>query len=171
MSLIHRSATVEPGAELHPSVQVGPYALIESGARIGADCVINAHVLITGAVRMGTGNHVHHGAAIGDLPQDLSFSPATGTFVEIGERNTFREHVTIHRATKAGSATRIGSDNFLMANSHVAHDCVLGDRNVFANGATLMHPPVETLWGDLNIRLQDPDGMQVTLFQSGSSTK
>ena len=137
MSLIHRSATVEPGAELHPSVRVGPYALIESGARIGADCVIHAHVLITGAVRMGTGNHVHHGAAIGDLPQDLSFSPATGTFVEIGERNTFREHVTIHRATKAGSATRIGSDNFLMANSHVAHDCVLGDRNVFANGATL----------------------------------
>jgi UDP-N-acetylglucosamine acyltransferase len=137
MSLIHPSATIEPGAELDSSVEVGPHALIESGARIGADCVIGSGVRIGGAVRMGAGNRVHHGAAIGGLPQDLSFSPETPTFVEIGERNTFREHVTVHRATRPGGATRIGSDNFLMVNSHVAHDCVLGDRNVFANGATL----------------------------------
>jgi len=137
LSLIHPSATVEPGAELHPSVRVGPCTLIEAGARIGAGCVIHSCVRITGAVRLGAGNTVHHGAVIGDLPQDLSFDPATASFVEIGERNTVREHVTIHRATKPGGATRIGSDNFLMAYSHVAHDCVLGDRNVFANGATL----------------------------------
>jgi len=86
MHLIHPNATIEPGAELHPSVQVGPYSLIESGARIGADCVIHSNVRITGAVRMGAGNRVHHGAVIGDLPQDLSFSPSTETFVEIGER-------------------------------------------------------------------------------------
>jgi UDP-N-acetylglucosamine acyltransferase len=137
MSLIHPTATIEPGAEIHPSVRVGPCSLVESGARIGADCVIHSNVRVTGAVRMGTGNTLHHGAVIGDLPQDLSFDPATATWVEIGDGNTFREHVTIHRATKAGSATRIGSGNFLMAYSHVAHDCVLGDRNVFANGATL----------------------------------
>jgi UDP-N-acetylglucosamine acyltransferase len=137
MSLVHTTATVEPGAELHPSVQVGAYALIESGARIGAGCVIGSCVRISGAVRMGEGNRLHHGVVIGDVPQDLSFSAATETFVAIGERNTFREHVTVHRATRPGSTTRIGSDNFLMANSHVAHDCVLGDRNVFANGATL----------------------------------
>ena len=137
MGLIHPSATIEPGAELHPSVQVGPCSLIESGAHIGADCVIHSCVRITSATRMGAGNTVHHGTVIGDLPQDLSFAPTTNTYVEIGERNTFREHVTIHRATKPGSATRIGSDNFLMAYSHVAHDCMLGDRNVFANNATL----------------------------------
>ena len=137
MSLIHPSATIEPGAELHPSVRVGPHSWIEAGARIGADCAIGSCVRITGAVRMGAGNTVHHGVVIGDLPQDLSFAPTTETVVEIGDRNTFREHVTIHRATKAGSATRIGDDNFLMALSHVAHDCMVGDRNVFANGATL----------------------------------
>jgi UDP-N-acetylglucosamine acyltransferase len=137
LSLIHPSATIEPGAELHPSVRVGPHSSIEAGARIGADCVIGSCVRVAGAVRMGAGNTVHHGVAIGDLPQDLSFAPTTETFVEIGDRNTFREHVTIHRATRAGSATRIGDDNFLMALSHVAHDCVLGDCNVFANGATL----------------------------------
>lgn len=137
MSLIHPTATIEPGADVHPSVQIGPYSLIEAGARIDADCVIHSSVRITGAVRMRAGNRIHHGVVIGDLPQDLSFSTAAETFVEIGEHNTFREHVTVHRATRAGSATRIGSDNFLMVNSHVAHDCVLGDRNVLANGATL----------------------------------
>lgn len=137
MGRIHPSAVVDPGAEVHPSVRVGPHSWIESGARIGEDCLIHSAVRITGAVRMGPGNVIHHGAVIGDLPQDLSFDPATATYVEIGEGNTIREHVTIHRATKAGAATRIGSRNFLMAYSHVAHDCVLGDHNIFANTATL----------------------------------
>jgi len=137
MGHIHPSAVVESGAELHPSVRVGPHSWIEAGARIGEGCVIHSSVRITGAVRMGPRNVVHHGAVLGDLPQDLSFDPANDTRVEIGEGNTFREAVTIHRATQAGRATRIGNRNFLMAYSHVAHDCVLGDQNIFANTATL----------------------------------
>ena len=137
MGRIHPTAVVESGAELHPTVIVGPHSWIEAGARLGAGCVVHSSVRISGAVRMGVQNVVHHGAAIGDLPQDLSFDPSTKTYVEIGAGNTFREAVTIHRATRAGQATRIGDRNFLMAYSHVAHDCVLGDQNIFANTATL----------------------------------
>ena len=137
MGRIHPTAVVESGAELHPTVIVGPHSWIEAGARLGAGCVVHSSVRISGAVRMGAQNVVHHGAAIGDLPQDLSFDPSTKTYVEIGAGNTFREAVTIHRATRAGQATRIGDRNFLMAYSHVAHDCVLGDQNIFANTATL----------------------------------
>jgi UDP-N-acetylglucosamine acyltransferase len=118
-------------------VQVGPFAVVDAGVRVGPDSVIQAHARLMAGTRMGAGNVVHHGAVIGGPPQDLSFDPATTTFVEIADRNTFREGVTVHRATKPGGATRIGSDNYLMAHSLVAHDCVLGDRNIFANNATL----------------------------------
>lgn len=134
---IHPTAVVDPAAALHESVRVGPCAVIDADVTVGPDCVIQSHARLMAGTRMGAGNVVHHGVVIGDVPQDLSFDPATATFVEVGDRNTFREGVTVHRATKAGGATRIGSDNYLMAHSHVAHDCVLGDRNIFANNATL----------------------------------
>ena len=137
MGQIHPTAVVESGAELHPTVRVGPHSLIEAGARLGEHCVVHSAVRITGAVRMGARNVVHHGAVIGDLPQDLSFDPDRPTYVEIGDGNVFRELVTVHRATSPGGSTRIGSRNFLMAYSHVAHDCIVGDQNIFANNATL----------------------------------
>jgi UDP-N-acetylglucosamine acyltransferase len=86
---------------------------------------------------MGVDNTVHPHAVLGGLPQDLGFNPREITFVDIGERNVFREFVTISRATATGGATRIGSDNYLMNNTHIGHDGVLGDHNVLASGATL----------------------------------
>ncbi len=134
---IHPTACVAADARLGAGVSVGPYAVIESGAEIGDGCRIEAHAVIHSFVRMGRNNHVFPQAVIGGLPQDLGFDPLMPTYVEIGDGNVFREGVTVSRATQKGDATRIGANNYLMNNSHVAHDCRLGDHNIFASGATL----------------------------------
>jgi len=133
---IHPTAIIDPGAELHPSVEVGPYSIVEADVRIGAACVIESCVRIYSGTRMGRGNRVHHNAVLGAAPQDLSFDPARSTTLEIGDENTFRELVSVHRGSKE-KLTRIGSHNYLMALAHVAHDCRLGDWNILANGAAL----------------------------------
>ncbi|MCU0734840.1 MAG: acyl-ACP--UDP-N-acetylglucosamine O-acyltransferase [Methylotetracoccus sp.] len=135
--MIHPTAVVDPHAELGDNVHVGPYAVIEGQVEIGHGCRIGAHAVIHAYVRMAAGNAVHPHAVLGGLPQDLSFDPEEPTFVEIGESNVFREGVTISRATATGGATRIGSNNYLMNNTHVGHDCSIGDHNVLASGATL----------------------------------
>lgn len=134
---IHPTAYIAPGVILGEAVSVGPFAVIETGAVIGAGSQIGAHAVVHGAVVMGEGNILHPHAVLGGLPQDLGFKPETMSRLEIGDRNVFREGFTAHRATVAGSATRIGSDCYFMANSHVAHDCAVGDKTIFANNVAI----------------------------------
>ncbi len=134
--MIHPTAIIHPGAKLDPSVRVGPYAVIDGGVELGADCVIGPHVYLTGLTTIGVGNRFHAGCVIGDAPQDLKYKDEP-TRLRIGNHNVFREHFTAHRSTKPDAETIIGSHNFLMANTHVAHNCVVGDRVILANGALL----------------------------------
>lgn len=134
---IHPTACVAPGARLGDGVRVEAYALIEDDVVLGDGCVVGPHAVVLRHVRMGAGNRVHPHAVIGGLPQDLGFDAATETWVEIGERNVFREGFTVSRATRPGAATRIGSDGYFMNHSHVGHDCQVGDRVIFATGAAV----------------------------------
>lgn len=134
---IHPTAFIASDVNLGAGVSIGPYAVIEGPTEIGDGCRIESHAVIHSFVRMGRNNHVCPHAVIGGLPQDLGFDPFLETYVEIGDGNVFREGVTVSRATRKGGATLIGADNYLMNNSHVAHDCRLGDNNIFASGATL----------------------------------
>jgi UDP-N-acetylglucosamine acyltransferase len=134
---IHSTAIIEKGAEIHPSVTVGPYSIVESGAVVGANCVIESCVRIYGATRLGSGNRVCHGATLGAAPQDLSYRAGLGRPLTIGSHNHFKENVNVSQGIKAVEGTRIGDHNYLMAFSHVGHDCVVGDYNIFANAATL----------------------------------
>lgn len=111
--------------------------MIEGPGRLGDDCVVEAHAVIRPFVYLGRNNRVHPTAVLGGLPQDLAFDPATRTTLEIGDDNVFREGVTISRATAATGVTRIGSANYFMNNTHVGHDCLVGDGNILASGATL----------------------------------
>jgi UDP-N-acetylglucosamine acyltransferase len=114
-----------------------PTAIIEDGARLGADCVVHAHACVTRHARLGDGVVVHPGAVIGGDPQDLHFDPATESFVEIGAGTVLRENVTVNRSTVAGGRTAIGTRCFLMACAHVGHDCAVGDNVVLANNVLL----------------------------------
>lgn len=134
--MIHPTAIIAPKAHLDSSVEVGPYAVIDAGVSLAAGCVVGPHVYITGATSIGKANQFHAGCVIGDAPQDLKYDGAP-TGLQIGERNAFREHVTIHRSTKVGDATIVGSGNLFMANAHVGHNSHLGDNIIIANGALL----------------------------------
>jgi UDP-N-acetylglucosamine acyltransferase len=118
-------------------VTVHPTAIVEDGAQLGAGCVIHAHAIVTRHCVLGDGVVVHPFAVVGGDPQDLSFDPATRSGVRIGARTVIREHVTIHRATRADGWTEVGSGCFLMVSCHVAHDCRLGDRVIMANAVLL----------------------------------
>lgn len=133
---IHPTALVSPQARLGHDVVVGPFAVIEAGASLGDGCEIRAHAVVRAGTRLGSANRVHEGAVLGGEPQDLSFQGGD-TAVVIGDRNTIREGVTIHRSTKAGGATVVGSDCFLMAYAHVGHDDHLGDRVIVGNNVLL----------------------------------
>jgi UDP-N-acetylglucosamine acyltransferase len=134
--MIHPTAVVHPQARLAPSVQAGPHAVIDAGVELGADCVVGPHVYLTGSTRAGAGNHFHAGCVIGDAPQDLKYR-GEPTPVIIGDHNVFREHVTVNRPTTPEHATVIGSHNFIMAGAHIAHNCVVGNQVIIANGASL----------------------------------
>jgi UDP-N-acetylglucosamine acyltransferase len=110
---------------------------VEDGAQLGAGCVIHAHAIVTRHCVLGDGVVVHPFAVVGGDPQDLSFDPAARSGVRIGARTVIREHVTIHRATRADGWTEVGSGCFLMVSCHVAHDCRLGDRVIMANAVLL----------------------------------
>jgi UDP-N-acetylglucosamine acyltransferase len=133
---IHPTAVIDPRAEIHPDADVGPFAVIDGPAKIGPGTRILAHATLTGWTEIGAGNVIHMGAVIGDEPQDLAYNGAE-SYVRIGNRNIIREHTHIHRGTKPGSATVIGDDNFLMDQTHVAHNCRIGNHVILATGAVL----------------------------------
>ena len=134
--MIHPTAIIHPQAQLDPTVNVGPYAVIDAGVTIGAQCVVGPHAHLTGFTSIGTGNIFHAGCVIGDAPQDLKYK-GEPTRLRISDHNVFREHVTVHRSTTSDGETVIGSNNFLMVNSHVGHNARLGDHVILANGALL----------------------------------
>jgi UDP-N-acetylglucosamine acyltransferase len=130
-------AAVSPQAQLAPDVEVGPFAVIGAGVAIGAGCRIGPHAVINGPTVIGAGNHVYQFASIGDAPQDMKYR-GEPTRLVIGDRNIFREFVTVNRGTVTGAGeTRIGNDNLILAYSHVAHDCVLGDHIIMSNAVNL----------------------------------
>ena len=134
---IHPTAVIDPEAVLADDVTVGPYAVVGARVEVGAGTEIGAGAQIQGPTRIGRENRIFPRACVGFEPQDLKFR-GEETFLEIGDRNQFRELCTIHRGTaKGGGITRIGDENLFMAYSHVAHDCQVGSRTVFANAATL----------------------------------
>ena len=136
--MIDPRASVHQEALLGPGVQVGPFSIIDAKVEIGEGTKIWPHVVIRGPTRIGRNNQIYSFCSIGEDPQDKKFEPGSNSRLEIGDRNTIREYVSINRGTPAGGgATRIGNDNWVMASCHVAHDCVLGDHVVLANNATL----------------------------------
>jgi UDP-N-acetylglucosamine acyltransferase len=131
------NATIDPRAELSYGVEVGPYCVIGPDVKIGTGTRLLSHVTITGHATIGRYNCLHPGTVIGGEPQDLSYR-GEDTQVVLGDHNILREYVTVNRGTpKDAGVTRIGSHCFLMANSHVAHDCRVGDHVVMANGTLL----------------------------------
>jgi UDP-N-acetylglucosamine acyltransferase len=141
---IHPTALVDRRAELSPGVSVGPYSIVGPGVRIGPGTEIGAHAVLEGRVRLGSRCRVGHGAVLGGLPQDLKYHEGPAEGVTIGDDTVIREYVTVHRATHEGGDTRIGSRCLLMASSHIAHDCVVGDDVIIINYAGLTgHVTVE----------------------------
>ncbi|MDD5409881.1 MAG: acyl-ACP--UDP-N-acetylglucosamine O-acyltransferase [Methylobacter sp.] len=137
MNLIDPTAIVDSKAELADDVSVGPFSVIGADVKIGAGTVIGSHVVIKGPTNIGSHNRIYQFTSIGEDPQDKKYA-AEITRLEIGDRNTIREYTSMHRGTKQDrSLTKIGSDNLFMAYTHVAHDCVIGDHVIMANGASL----------------------------------
>jgi UDP-N-acetylglucosamine acyltransferase len=135
--MIDPRAIVHPGAQLAADVSVGPFSIIGEHVHIGPRSVIGPHVVIDGHTRMGADNKVSPFASIGGPPQDKKYA-GEPTRLEIGDRNVFRESCTVNRGTTHDKGvTRIGDDNLLMAYSHIAHDCIIGNKTVFANCASL----------------------------------
>jgi UDP-N-acetylglucosamine acyltransferase len=132
---IHPTAIVSPKAELDASVEVGPHAIIGEHVKIGAGTRVWANACITGHTEIGRGNQIHMGAVIGHEPQDLKFDRNCRSYLRIGDRNVFREYCNVHRGTEPESATVIGNDCYLMATSHVGHNCVIGDGVIICNCA------------------------------------
>jgi UDP-N-acetylglucosamine acyltransferase len=134
---IHPTAIVSPRAQLHASVEVGPFAIIGPDVRIGAGSSVGPHAVVEGRTTLGEKNRVFQFASVGAIPQDLKYA-GEPTALVIGDGNQIREFSTLHIGTAGGGGvTRIGNQNLFMAYSHVAHDSQVGNRCVFANGATL----------------------------------
>jgi len=142
--LIHSTAIIDASAQIDESVAIGPYTIIGANVRIGAGSSIGPHVVISGTTTIGRDNRIFQFASIGEDPQDKKYHGET-TRLEIGDRNVIREYCTIHRGTMQDKeVTRIGDDNLLMAYTHVAHDCHVGNHVIMANAASLAgHVSVE----------------------------
>lgn len=135
--MIHSTAIVDPKAELGQGVEIGAYSIIGPDVVIGDRCEIGPHVVIRGPTRMGCENRVFQFSSLGEEPQDKKYA-GEQTLLEVGDRNTFREFTTVNRGTVQGTGfTRIGDDNWIMAYVHMAHDCIVGNRCILANAASL----------------------------------
>jgi UDP-N-acetylglucosamine acyltransferase len=133
---VHPSAVIGGDIELAPGVEVGPFCMLDGRIRIGSGTRLIGHVTVLGNTEIGEGNVIHPNVVIGDEPQDLAYNGGPRR-VKIGDRNIFREGVTIHRGSEHGDVTIIGDGNFFMQNSHAAHDCRIGDGAIIAGGALL----------------------------------
>ncbi|MEM1182338.1 MAG: acyl-ACP--UDP-N-acetylglucosamine O-acyltransferase [Acidobacteriota bacterium] len=134
---IHPTAVVHGGASLGEGVTVGPHAVVGDKVQVGDRCRIGAGAVLEGPTTVGAENVFFSGSCVGFEPQDLKFG-GEETFLEVGDRNHFRENSTVHRGTgKGGGLTKVGSDNLFMVGTHIAHDCVVGDHTIFANNGTL----------------------------------
>jgi UDP-N-acetylglucosamine acyltransferase len=134
---VHSTAVVDESAVIGDGTRIGPYSIVGAGVVIGRDCDIGPHAVVEGPSRIGDGNRIFQFASVGAPPQDTKYR-GEPTQLVVGDRNVFREGVTVHRGTAGGAGvTRIGNDGLYMAYSHVAHDCEIGDRVVMANGAAL----------------------------------
>jgi len=135
---IHKTAVIHRDSKISHGVSVGPYSVVEGGVTIGDNVRIGSHCVVTGQTTIGRNCKVYTGAVIGSTPQDKKFSYDDNVFLNIGENNVIREYVTINPGTLDGDCkTVIGSNNLIMAYSHVAHDCIIGNNCVMANAATL----------------------------------
>ena len=133
---IHPTAIVDPRAEIDPTAEIGPYVVVDGPVRVGARSRLCAHVTVVGDTVIGAENVLYPGVHVGHEPQDLGYRGAP-TGVRLGDRNVLREGATVHRGTQPETHTELGSDVFLMANAHVAHNCRVGDHAIVAGGALL----------------------------------
>jgi UDP-N-acetylglucosamine acyltransferase len=134
--MIHATAIIHPKARVDATVEVGPYAVIDAGVTVGPGCVLGPHAYLTGATEIGARNIFHSGCVIGGAPQDLKYK-GDPTGLRVGDDNVFREHTTVNRATAMGEDTVVGSNNLLMAGTHIAHNCRLGNRIIMGNTSML----------------------------------
>jgi UDP-N-acetylglucosamine acyltransferase len=143
--MIHPTAIIEPGARLADSVTVGPYSVIGKHVVIGSGTTVAGHVVIEGWTEIGCDNQIFQFSSIGAAPQDLKYA-GQETYLKLGDRNRIREFTTLNRGTaEGGGLTSVGNDNLFMAYSHVAHDCIIHNNAILANGATLAgHVEVES---------------------------
>lgn len=136
--MIDPTALVHPDALIGSDVEIGPYCVIGEAVSIGKSTRIGSHVVLKGPARIGEHNRIYQFSSIGDDPQDKKYQGEAESLLEIGDGNTIREYCSINRGTKGGGGvTKIGNNNWIMAYVHIAHDCHIGDDNIFANNATL----------------------------------
>lgn len=135
--MIHPQAIVDPTAKIADDVDIGPFTVIGANVQIGSGTTVASHVVINGPTVIGKDNRIFQFASVGEKPQDLKFNDEPTELI-VGDRNTIREYVTLHRGTPTGgNVTKIGNDNLFMASSHVAHDCVVGNHVILANATAL----------------------------------
>ena len=136
-ALIHPTALIDPNAQLHESVSVDAYSIIGPHVKIGAHTIVGAHCVLDGYTTIGEHNHFYRFCSIGGMPQDKKYA-GEPTRLEMGDRNMIREYVTINTGTTQDvGVTRLGSDNWIMAYVHVAHDCQIGNQVILANGVQM----------------------------------
>lgn len=137
MTNIHKTAIIEKGADIANSAIIGPYCTIGKDVKIGNNSILKSHIIIEGSTIIGENNLIYPFSTIGTNPQDLKFNNEDSRLI-IGNNNTIREHVTIHKGTKDGiMETRIGNNCLLMVGVHIAHDCIINNNVILANNATL----------------------------------
>jgi UDP-N-acetylglucosamine acyltransferase len=135
--MIHKTVIIDSSAIIADDVSIGPYSIIGANVEIGSGCQIESHVVIKGPTKIGKNNHIYQFSSVGEVPQDKKYA-GEPTLLEIGDNNLIRESVTINRGTlQGGGITKIGSNNWIMAYVHIAHDCIIGNENIFANNTTL----------------------------------
>lgn len=135
--LISKLAVIDPLAKIGPEVTIGPFAIIGANVEIGSGSIIGPHAIIMGPTKIGVNNHIYQFSSIGEGCQDKKYH-GESTSLEIGDNNIFREGCTVHRGTiQGGGITKIGHNNLFMVNTHVAHDCIIGNHVIFSNNASI----------------------------------